>query len=164
MFKKHLLVVVALASMFMLSGCDLLNSVSLDKLPKYSQFYDKEANATEDLQKAMEQAVKSNKKILVMLGGDWCKWCGNLDNLLESNEEVTNKFYSSFEVVKVHFGRGMSEGTKNMLKAYPKVTTVPHFFILDKDAKLLVSYSTVALERGDGYNKAKVLEFIETHK
>jgi thioredoxin-related protein len=141
-----------------------LSAIDMNNLPKYSTSYDKKANAYENLTKAMDKAKKSNKKILLIAGGAWCKWCGAFDNFFKENEKVANDFYGSFEVLKVYYGNGMNESSKSLFKQFPVLKGTPHFYILDKDAKLLESIGTVYLEEGNGYNKGKIIEFVNTKK
>ena len=141
-----------------------LSATDINNLPKYSTSYDKKANAYEDLTKTMDKARENNKKILLIAGGDWCKWCGSFDTFLKKNEKVANDFYGSFEVLKVYYGNGMNESSKSLLKQFPVLKGTPHFYILDKNAKLLESIGTAYLEEGSGYNKRKIIEFISTKK
>jgi|SaaInl47_10m_RNA_FD_contig_123_23280_length_2926_multi_4_in_0_out_0_2 thioredoxin-related protein len=141
-----------------------LSAIDMNNLPKYSTGYDKKANAYEDLVKAMDKAKESNKKILLIAGGDWCKWCGFFDDFFKNNTKVSNDFYGSFEVLKVYYGNGMNESSKSLFKQFPKIEGTPHFYLLDKNAKLLESIGTAYLEEGNGYNKSKIVEFINSKK
>jgi thioredoxin-related protein len=141
-----------------------LSAFDMNNLPKYTISYGKEANAYEDLTKAMEKVKKSNKKILLIAGGYWCKWCVSFDNFLKDNEKVANDFYGSFEVLKVYYGKGMNESAKSLFKQFPALEGTPHFYLLDKDAKLLESIGTAYLEKGSSYNKSKIVEFINIKK
>jgi len=100
----------------------------------------------------------------MVVGGEWCKWCGQLDNFLDDHETVAKKFYGSFEVLRVYYGKGISEESKSLLKQFPALKGTPHFYVLDSNAKLLKSIDTAYLERGYSYHRKKVLEFIEEHK
>lgn len=150
-----------LISLFLTVG---LYAVDLNNLPAYSTTYDIKADPYLDLQLAMNKVEKSDKKILLIVGGDWCKWCGTFDNLIDDNIELSNIFYNTFEVVKVYYGRDISKKTKSFLKQFPVLKGTPHFYILDKNAKLLKSIDTSYLERGYGYNKKEMMKFIKQNK
>jgi thioredoxin-related protein len=141
-----------------------LSAFDIEKLPKYSTEYDKKVNPYKSLAVAMKKAKVSNKKILLLVGGNWCKWCGTLDNFLEDNEEIGKSFYGSFEVVRVYYGKGINKEAKSLLKQFPPLKATPHFYILDKNAKLLKSLGSANLERGYGYNRKKVVKFIKDNK
>ena len=151
-----------LISIFLL-GCEN-RSFDMKDLPRYSTTYDKSSNPHKDLEKALKKAKKANKRVLLIVGGDWCKWCGTLDNFLEDNEPITKDLYSSFEVVKVYYAKDMNEHSKSLLKQFPKVEETPYFYILDSEAKLLKVVKSSLLERGYSYNKQKVLDFIKQNR
>ncbi len=136
----------------------------LDMLPTYSTHYDKQRNPHTDLSTAMQKAEKSGKKILMVVGGEWCKWCGQLDNFLDDHKKVAELFYGSFEVVRVYYGEGISAEGKSLLTQFPPPKGTPHFYLLDSKAKLLKSIDTGYLERGYSYNKKKFVAFVEENK
>ena len=141
-----------------------VNAFDIDKLAKYSTVYDKNANPHKDLAIAMQKAKVSGKNVLLLVGGDWCKWCGTFDNFLEDNEKIGESFYNSFEVVRVYFGKGINKEAQSLLKQFPPLKATPHFYVLDKNAKLLKSIDSSPLERGYGYRKSKVVTFINANK
>ena len=141
-----------------------LNASDIEKLPNYSTEYDKKVNPYKSLATAMQKVKDSDKKILLLVGGDWCKWCGTLENFLEDNKKIAKSFYDSFEVVRVYYGKGINKEAKSLLKQFPPLSATHHFYILDENAKLLKSLGSANLERGYGYNKKRVIKFIEDNK
>ena len=141
-----------------------LNAFDIEKLPNYSTEYDKKVNPYKSLATAMQKVKDSDKKILLLVGGDWCKWCGTFDNFLEDKEKIAKSFYDSFEVVRVYYGKGINKEAQSLLKQFPPLEATPHFYILDKNAKLLKSLGSANLERGYGYNKKRVIKFIKDNK
>ncbi len=141
-----------------------LYAFDVEKLPIQSTSYDKKRNPHKDLAVSMEKAKKSGKKILMMVGGEWCKWCGQLDNFLDDHEAVAKDFYTSFEVLRVYYGKGISKEGKSLLTQFPAPKGTPHFYVLDSHAKLLKSVDTGKLERGYSYHKKKFIGFIKEHR
>jgi len=141
-----------------------LHAFDVGKLPIQSTTYDKKRNPHTDLALSMEKAKKSGKKILMVVGGEWCKWCGQLDNFLDDHESVAEDFYTSFEVLRVYYGKGISKEGKSLLTQFPAPKGTPHFYLLDSKAKLLKSIDTGNLERGYSYNKKKFMAFIKEHR
>jgi len=135
-----------------------------DKLPKYSTEYNPKASVNKSLAKALNVAKKRDKNILLIVGGDWCKWCGTFDNFLDDHPKVATKLFNSFEVVKVYYGKKISKESKEFLMQLPPLKGTPHFYILDKNAKLLKSVDTSFLERGYGYNRVKLIKWINKNK
>jgi len=138
------------------------NMDNLDKanLPKYSLIYDINANPNEDLIQALKKAKLEKKRVLIIAGGLWCKWCESLNNFFEENPKLEKDFFSKFEVVKVYYGNGISEKGMKFLRQFPVLKGTPHFYILNDDAKLLHSIDTTYLERGYSYSKVKLEKFI----
>jgi len=141
-----------------------LQAFDMKNLPTYSTHYEKQRNPHTDLSSSMQKAEKSGKKILMVVGGEWCKWCGQLDNFLDDHEKVAEMFYGSFEVVRVYYGEGISAEGKSLLTQFPPPKGTPHFYLLDSKAKLLKSIDTGYLERGYSYNKKKFVAFVEENK
>ena len=146
--------------------CTVMNAQTFDteKLPMQSTSYDKKRNPHKDLALSMEKAKKSGKKILMVVGGEWCKWCGQLDNFLDDHEAVAKAFYTSFEVLRVYYGKDISKEGKSLLTQFPAPKGTPHFYLLGSKAKLLKSVDTGALERGYSYHKKKFMKFIEDNR
>jgi thioredoxin-related protein len=137
---------------------------NIDNLPKYSIEYNPKSNPNIELEKALKVAKQKNKNILLVVGGNWCRWCGTFDNFLDDHPKVAKKFYNSFEVVRVYFGKNMTKETKEFLMQLPPIKGTPHFYILNSNAKLLKSVDTSFLERGYGYNRKKVIKWIDENK
>ena len=126
--------------------------------------FDKTADPQKDVSEALQKAKKSNKHIVLIVGGDWCRWTGTFENFLDDNEKIAKSFYDSFEVVEIYYGKGMNKSAKALLKQFPPITGTPYFYILDKTAKLLYAINSESMERGYGYNRNKVIKFIKTYK
>ncbi len=141
-----------------------IGNIDTKTLPSYSTKFDKSVNPHKDLKVAMDKSKKSGKNILLIVGGSWCKWCGAMDNFINTNQDVQNKFYTDFEVVRVYYGSGTNKETQSLLKQFPTIPGTPHFFVLNSDAKLIKNFGTTQLEQGSSYNKKKFIDFIDKHK
>jgi thioredoxin-related protein len=154
---------IAIGGYKTLSWLEAKEQLDLSTLPSYSVAFDKEANATEVLAEALKKATKEQKNILLIAGGDWCRWCGTMSNFLEEHPKLQQKFYTEFEVLRVYYGKGINPSAKALIGRYGKPKGTPHFYVLDNQAELLQSFGTKSLERGYGYNPTKFLEFIEKY-
>lgn len=152
-----------LSLLILLSPLWAESGVDMAKLPSYSTTYNPNANPHKDLEDAMSRATKSGKPILMIVGGDWCKWCGTLDNLIDDRDDIAQSLYGTFEVIRVYKGKRMNKEAKSLLKQLPPFKGTPHFYVLDAKAKLLESFDTTVLERGYGYNRHKVSAWIKKH-
>jgi thioredoxin-related protein len=120
--------------------------------------YDPKRDAEKDLQVTIEEAKRTNKRILLEVGGQWCVWCRIMDEYFAQHKELLDYREKHFIMVKINF----SEENKNeaFLSSYPKIDGYPHIFVLDKDGKLLHSQNTGDLEEGKSYNYDKVFNFL----
>ena len=66
--------------------------------------YDPARDPFVDLEQAVAEAGKTNKHILLEVGGEWCSWCHILDDYLQEKTEVANVLQQNYVVIKVNFG------------------------------------------------------------
>lgn len=111
------------------------------------------------LDNAAVLARQENKLILIVSGGDWCRWCHILNNYLNTNKDIHNQLKKTFVVVKIY--RGDKNYNEEFFSSLPKSIGVPHFWVMSNERKALGSQDTGALENGvDGYDNEKFLSFI----
>jgi len=117
-----------------------------------------------DIQDAVVLAKKSNKRILLDVGGEWCIWCHRLDSLFIQNKDIDDYLNEHYIVVKVN----VSKENKNeaVLSKYPKIPGYPHVFLLNEEGKLIQSQNTEEWEYPKyspikGYYKEKVFNFLK---
>ena len=121
--------------------------------------FDPQRDAAKDIATATALAKSQGKRVLVDVGGEWCRWCHILDRFLAAQTEIKAVLDSRYVTVKVNW----SPENKNeaVLSRWPKIKGYPHLFVLDSDGKLLHSQDTGSLEAGDSYDAAKVLAFLK---
>lgn len=131
--------------------------VQLDPELYVIQGYDPARDPSADLSLALERAREGNRKVLIVVGGDWCVWCDILDIYLTRNADVRAAFASSFVILKVN----MSQENQNeaFLSRYPQSVGYPDFFILDARGRYLGQQDTADLEEGRSYNRDRMLAF-----
>jgi len=132
--------------------------ISQNKDITKTQIYNPKANPQSDLSKAIKKAQKSNKNILLEVGGDWCPWCKKLNKLFTENKEIASLLNKYFIVLKVNYSK--ENKNQEFLSKYPKIEGYPHIFILDKNGLLLHSQNTGDLESGDHHDPEKVINFL----
>jgi thiol:disulfide interchange protein len=120
--------------------------------------YDPARNALLDIKEAIIEAQRTNRRVLVEVGGEWCIWCHYMDEFFEKHADMLALREKNFVMVKVNY----SEENKNTeaLSTYPKVAGYPHIFVLDNSGALLHSQDTGQLEEGKGYNIEKFKAFL----
>ncbi|MBC7917483.1 MAG: thioredoxin family protein [Rhodoferax sp.] len=123
--------------------------------------FDPQRDAAKDVRTATALAKAQGKRVIVDVGGEWCKWCHFLDKFIDTNADVKSALDKNFVWVKVNW----SPDNKNvaLLSQWPKIQGYPHLFVLDADGKLLHSQNTGDLEAAEGlntYDKPKVMAFL----
>ncbi|WP_290663267.1 thioredoxin family protein [Ignavibacterium sp.] len=121
--------------------------------------FDPARNPEQDLKNAVEYAQKTNKRILLDVGGEWCIWCHRIDSFVESHTGIKEFLNKNFVVVKVNYSK--ENKNEKFLSSYPEIPGFPHFFVLDSDGKLLHSQDTGKLEKGNDYDEEKFMEFLK---
>ena len=125
--------------------------------PRYAG-YDPKRDPAKDLEAAVAQAQKENKRILLVVGGEWCGWCHTLENYIKNNADVQQAWSASYITIKVNWSP--ENRNEAFLSRYPQVEAYPYIFVLEKDGRLLHAQRTGPLESGSTYSKEKMLEFL----
>ena len=125
--------------------------------------YDDTRDPAKDLAALIPEARTGHKRILIVVGGEWCVWCHYLHNFLEKETDIKTLWDDRFVTLHVSYD---SEGNKNepFLSQYPKIPGYPHIFVLDENGAFIHSHGTDVLESGRGYSKDAVRAFLETWK
>jgi thioredoxin-related protein len=122
--------------------------------------YDPGADPQAALASARTLASASNKSVLIIAGGDWCRWCHVLDRFIHDNSEVEAALDKAFVTVKV-YADGEGGNNEAFFAGLPEAPGYPHFWVVDRNGNVR-SYFTGDLERGeDDYDPEKFLRFIE---
>lgn len=122
--------------------------------------YDPVADPFEQYQSAIAQAKAQNKLVLVIAGGDWCRWCHVLNHFVSDNSDVDFALHDAFVVVKVYVGD--ENYNEFFFSQLPEARGAPHFWIVSADRSVLASQSTGSFEHGrNGYDKQEFLHFID---
>jgi thiol:disulfide interchange protein len=116
----------------------------------------------QDLARAVAEAGRTGKRIILDVGGEWCSWCHILDKFIADHPELGTAIAQHYVWLKIN----MSPENENaaFLSKYPKIPGYPHLFVLDQDGTLLHSQDTVELEEGKTYNLGRVRGFLDRWK
>ena len=127
--------------------------------PAAREKFDPKRDPAPDLVRAIAEAGKSGKRIILDVGGEWCSWCVYMDKFFLDHPDLLKLRDDNYVWVKVN----MSEENENkaFLAPYPEATGYPHLYVLGSDGKLVKSQDTSELEEGNGYNLKKFTEFLQ---
>jgi len=137
------------------------NSI-LGQTKESTEKFDPARNPFDDLKTAVELATKSNKRIILDVGGEWCIWCHRIDAFMHNTEEIKSLLDKNFIILKINFSK--ENKNEKFLSQYPAIEGYPHFFVLDTDGKFLHSQNTGELEKEKDYDKEKFVAFLNKWK
>lgn len=121
--------------------------------------YDVARDPAKDLQAAIAEATKTNKRILMEVGGDWCVYCSIMDTAFDSHPQLKKVLDTYYVTLKVNYSK--ENPNEAFLSKYPQIPDYPHFFVLDSQGTLLHSQPTRSFEHGKNYNTMKLDAFLK---
>lgn len=125
--------------------------------------YDPKQDPFGQYHEAIAKAQAEHKLVLIIAGGDWCRWCHVLNRFVSRNADVEANLHDAFVVVKVYVGD--ENFNEFFFSQLPEARGAPHFWIISPEREVLSSQSTSAFERGkSGYDKQEFLQFIDRWK
>ena len=121
--------------------------------------FDPARDAAKDIRDALAEAARTNRRVLLDVGGEWCIWCKRLDSLMVRDSTLSAYLAAKYVAIKVNYSR--ENKNEEVLSRYPKIKGYPHLFVLDAEGTLLHSQDTGTLEKGKGHDPEKVMEFLK---
>jgi len=150
-----------LRTVFSLAAILCLPVLGADSTAKSSHpvIYDEHADGAKQVEMALAEAKKENKRVLLQFGANWCGWCHRLHKLFQSDEKISSRLKESYVVVMMDVNKGHNQ---DIDKRYGNPTRfgLPVIVILDANGKALVTQDTGKLEEGDHHDPKKVLAFL----
>ncbi len=120
--------------------------------------YIAERDAAADVDRAIAEAQKTGKRVIVDVGGNWCSWCHAMDQFFKDHPDLLQFREENFVTVFVY--SGPESKNDEVLSRYSKVLGIPHFFVLETDGTLLHSQHVAELQTDWVYSPAKMKEFL----
>lgn len=115
--------------------------ISFMTIAGHENIYDPSRDALSDYKSALLSAKKERKNIIVITGGNWCKYCYKLEE--ELKESALDKIIEDdFILMKANFGDG--NDNERFFNLFPKFNTYPHVMIISSEGKLLESKSSLS--------------------
>ena len=124
--------------------------------------YNPEANAKEDINKAVRQAKAENKHVLLQIGGNWCSWCKRFHAFVDQDAELKKLVDDNFVVLRVNYSpENRNEAILKELE-FPQRFGFPVFVILNQSGTRIHTQNSGILEKDNSYDKNLVSRFF-TH-
>jgi thiol:disulfide interchange protein len=120
--------------------------------------FDPTRDAAADIVAALAEARRTNRRVILDVGGEWCGWCHALDRYFVEHPDLKALRDKNYVWLKVNY----SEENKNeaVLSRYGPIEAYPWLFVLEQDGKLLSSQRTGPLEEGPSYNYERMKGFL----
>lgn len=93
--------------------------------------YDASRDATADIDRALAAAAASGRRVLLIVGGDWCRDCRELDAMFAADPQLAALRDRHYVTVKVFVGS--ENRNERTLARYPKISWVPTLIELRRD-------------------------------
>ena len=120
--------------------------------------YDPQRNADQDIREAVAEAKRTNRRVLLEVGGEWCSWCHRLDEFFETHPDLIATRDKNFVTLKINFSE--ENPNKEVLSRYAPIPGYPHLFVLDAEGKLVRSQDTSVFEEGKSYVHERLMTFL----
>lgn len=128
--------------------------------------YNETINPVEQIDKALATAKTDSgqKFVICQVGGNWCPWCLRFADFISKDSDIMKVVNDNFVYLHVNYNprkdnNATAEGLMKRLDN-PQRFGFPVFVVLDGDGKVLHIQDSSFLEEGKGYNKDKVLRFL----
>jgi thioredoxin-related protein len=127
-------------------------------LPTYSKIYDDQRDPFKDAAAALTLAKKTNRQVLIEIGGNWCGWCHKMDSFLAKSPNVYQALHSQYVLLKVNVSD--SNENNDFMKSLPPVLGYPHMYVSTAQGKMILSKDTAELLIGNDYSQSQWLSFL----
>jgi len=143
---------------FALIACLPLPAHAAEQPVKLPFEYDPARNPAEDLDVALRIARAAGRRVLIIVGGEWCSWCHVMDRFFNANPDLKRYRDANYVWLKVNWSA--ENHNDAFLRRYPAIKGYPHLFVLDSGGRLVHSQDTEELETTKNYDPAAMRAFL----
>ncbi len=118
--------------------------------------YSTDGKGMKRLEKAFSEAQKGNKRILLLIGGNWCVWCHRLHGTIHENKSIHTLLKQAYILVMID--TKMDKVVLNKWDIRPK--GYPYLTIIDASGNKLTEQETGSFEVDGKHDPARVLSFL----
>ena len=133
--------------------------------PKQAGPYDPSLDGVKQLQEAARLAAAQHRRVLVIVGGNWCKWCRALDGVLHESAQLRDELDRRYEVVHLNWSKENKNAAAMKRLGHPEELGFPSFVVATPALEVLIKQETGRFEKVDadrlGYDTATLLEFLK---
>ena len=127
------------------------------------QIYNPDANAREDISKAIKQAKEENKHVLLQIGGNWCPWCVKLHDMESTDAQIDSLLNVDYVRVMLNIPKEKDKRDYDLLEELdnPQRFGFPVLVVLNQEGKRIHTQDSWYLEQDKSYNRDKVVHFFQ---
>ncbi len=149
-----------LFAFIILFSTDAYTQTTTENKTEAVSIYHPEADAKAEVAAAVKEAKSSGKHVLIMVGGNWCRWCRMFEKFRLADAAVDSALKAGFVFQHVNFSKeNKNEALMEQLE-FPQRFGFPVFVVLDANGKRIHTQHSGYLEDGEGYSSKKVVEFL----
>ena len=148
------------ASKILLLLCSVLCSVAAASAQDKPKLYHPEADAQADVQNASKKAQLEGKHVFIQIGGNWCSWCLKFNKFTTTDAQIDSLFKANYIIAHVNYSKENQNLALLEKLQYPQRFGFPVFLILNEKGERIHTQNSAYLEKGDGYDKGKIVEFL----
>ncbi|MCX6242346.1 MAG: thioredoxin family protein [Bacteroidetes bacterium] len=131
--------------------------------------YNENQDARADIKKAIAQAQKENKNVMMQFGGNWCPWCMRFHALVTSYPKLDSLMKANYVYVLINVPSAKDKAKRDYTLfaeyQYPNRFGFPVFVILDSKGQRLNTVDSDGFEypnpKVPGYDTLKVERFLK---
>lgn len=123
--------------------------------------YHPEVDAAVEINAAVTKAKETNKHVLLMIGGNWCRWCRAFEKMVNETSSLDSALKINYVFQHVNFSKENKNTSVMKQYDFPQRFGFPVFVVLNAKGERIHTQNSAYLEAGDGYDVKKVLEFFD---
>ena len=123
--------------------------------------YHVDADAKAEVNAAVKKAAQEHKHVLLMIGGNWCRWCKMFDNFQHANASVDSALKTNYIFQHVNYSKENKNNALMTELEFPQRFGFPVFVVLNEKGERIHTQNSSYLEKGEGYDAEKVVEFLD---
>ena len=151
--KRVRIVFVCVLGLWLVAGCGRVGNAG----------YDAKADAVAQIDSAISEAKERGKNVVLQVGGSWCPWCVRLHKFLTDDMELRRRVTEDYVWVQIYYGKENKNEKALSRLGDLRGYGVPVLVVLSPEGKVVHIQNTGELEEGEGYSKARVLEFLDRY-
>ncbi len=123
--------------------------------------YNPSIDGMQQLHEAINLANKTNKHVLVQVGGNWCPWCIKFHDFCDKVYNVDSIIKASYIHILLNYSRENKNESAMQYLEYPERFGFPVLVILDSNGKRIHTQDSEMLEKLKSYDTSRVIKFLK---